>query len=206
MSSDLSWRRVSPHTYHLNFFLLRVPISIRGQPAQINSDRGHLTIGCPLVSITFDSLITEVDNIVKKYGLEGVSNYWCDDVPLFELKLFSPDDLRRLLRSEEIVRNELTSRIAAALAKKSSDIGEVYAHTELYMLTPHPESKDARIIQVSSEKDLDTCITIWDSEVFNFEALFHAFRAAREDTSNQGKLHSSAYRSANLIKKLSSLI
>ena len=206
MSFVHSRRRVPPHTYHLSFFLLRVPISIRGQPAQITSDDGHLTIGCPPVSITFDSLITEVDNIVKKYGLEGVSNYWCDDVPLFELKLFSPDNLRRLLRSEEIVRNELASRIAATLAKKSSDIGEVYAHTELYMLTPHPESKDARIIQVSSEKDLDTCITIWDSEVFNFEALFHAFRAAREDTSNQGKLHSSAYRSANLIKKLSSLI
>lgn len=133
----------------------------------------------------------EVDNTVKKYGLEGVSNYWCDDVPLFELKLFSPDDLRRLLRSEEIVRNELASRIAAALANKSSDIGEVYAHTELYMLTPHPESKDARVIQVSSEKDLDTCITIWDSEVFNFEALFHAFRTAREDTSNEGKFYSS---------------
>ena len=187
MSSDPSQRRVSPHTYHLSFFLLRVPISIRGQPAQITSDDGHLTIGRPPVSITFDSLITEVDNIVKKYGLEGVSNYWCDDVPLFELKLFSPDDLRRLLRSEEIVRNELASRIAAALAKKSSDIGEVYAHTELYMLTPRPESKDARIIRVSSEKDLDTCTTIWESEVFNFEALFHGFRTAREDTSNEGK-------------------
>ena len=59
------------------------------------------------------------------------------------------------------------------------------------MLTPHPESKDARVIQVSSEKDLDTCITIWDSEVFNFEALFHAFRTAREDTSNEGKFYSS---------------
>ena len=143
--------RFSPHTsYHLSFFLLRVPLSIGGQPAQIIvSDDGHLAVGCryPPVSITFDSLTTEVETIVKKYGVEGVSNYWCEDVALFELKLSSQDGLKSILRSEEKVQNEIKSRIASMLAQqhKSSDPVVVNAHTEMFMLTPRPEKKDARI-------------------------------------------------------------
>ena len=209
MSSDHPRTGVSPHTYHLNFFLLRVPFSVCGQPAEITTDDGHLTIGCryPPVSIAFDSLVTEVDNTVKKYGLGRVSNYWCDDAPLYELKLLSQDDLRRLFRSEASVRNELAFRIADMLAKTSSITVEVHANTELYMLTPRPESKDARIIRVSSEKDLDTCITIWESEVFNFEGLFNAIRAAPEDISgNKGKLRSSTCASATGNKSCNDFI
>ena len=95
---------------------------------------------------------------------------------MFELRLSSQDGLKRLLRSEEKVQNELASRVAAMLAEKqqSSEPVAVYAHTEVYMLTPRPETKDAHIIQVSSE-NLATCTTIWrESEVFDFEALFQA--------------------------------
>ena len=188
--------RFSPHTaYHLSFFLLRVPLSIGGQAAQITvSGGGHLAISCryPPVSITFDSLTTEVDTIVKKCGVKGVSNYWCEDVPLFELKLSSQDGFKRFLRSQERVQNELASRIAAMLAQQHKSSGPVVvtAHTEVYMLTPRPERKDARIVRVSSEKELDTCTTLWrESEVFNFGALFRAFS---KDTPNQGKLHGTA--------------
>ena len=186
--------RFSSHTaYRLSFFLLRVPLNIGGQPAHTTvSDDGHLTLGCSPVSITFDSLTTEVDNIVKKYGVEGVSNYWCaEDVPLFELRLSSQDGLKKLLRSQEKVQNEIKSRIDDMLAQKSPDPAAAYARTEVYMLTPRPESKDARIVRVSSEKDLDTCTTIWrESEVFNFGALFRAFS---RDTPNQGKLQQCLY-------------
>ena len=197
--TDDSQERLSSHsTYHLSFFLLRVPLSIGGQAAQITvSDDGHLTIGSSPVSITFDSLITEVDNIVKRYGVDGVSNYWCaEDVPLFELRLSSQEGLKKLLRSEEKVQNEIKSRIDDMLAQKSPDPVAAHAHTEVYMLTPRPERKDARIVRVSSEKELDTCTTLWrESEVFNFGALFRAFS---KDTPNQGKLHGNHHCNAGL--------
>ena len=49
--------------------------------------------------------ITEVDAVVKKCGLEGVSNYWCEEVPLFELKFASQDGLRRFLRQQDKVQD-----------------------------------------------------------------------------------------------------
>ena len=177
MAVDPTQLRSSPHTrFFQSFFLLRIPLTINGQPAQITSDDGQLTIGCPPVSITFDSLITEVDNVVKKYGLEGVSNYWCEGLPLFELRLSSQDGLKRLLHAEEKVQSELASRIASILAEQRqlSEPVAVYAHTEVYILTPRPESKDAHIIRVSSE-NLATCTTMWrESEVFDYGALFQA--------------------------------
>ena len=181
-SSDLPKLRSSPYTtYHLNIFLLRVHLTINDQPAQITiSNDGHLTIGCryPPVSFTFNSLTTEVETIVQKYGLEGVSNYWCEDVPLFELKVPSQDGLKRLLRSEERVQKDLESRITAMLAQQQQlpESVAVYADAEVYMLTPLPEGKDASITRVTSE-NLAKCTTEWkESEVFNFGTLFRAFR------------------------------
>ena len=191
MAVDPTQLRSSPYTtFYQSFYLLRVPLHIGGQPAQITvSGKGHLTIGCryPAVSITFDSLTTEVDSIVKKYGVEGVSNYWCEDVALFELKLSSHDNLKKFLCSEEKVQKELASRVAAMLAQQQrSEPVAVYAHTEVYMLTPRPGSNDARIVRVSSE-NLATCTTLWrESEVFNFGALFRAFRMDRKSIPNQG--------------------
>ena len=191
-SSDLTQLRSSPHTaYHQSLFLLRVHLTINDQPAQISSDRGHLTIGSryPPVSITFNSLITEVDTIVQNYGLERVSNYWCEDVPLFELKVPSHEDLKRLLRSEEKVQKELETRITAMLTQRQQQSPEpvaVYADAEVYMLTPRPERKDASITRVTSE-NLAKCTTEWrESEVFNFGALFRAFRMKSKEIPKKG--------------------
>ena len=212
MSVDPAQLRSPSHTtYHQNLFVLRVPLIINGQPAQITSDKGHLTIGSryPPVSITFNSLTATVDTLVKKYGAEGVSNYWCENVPLFELKLSSQNHLRRLLRSEGKMQNELASSVAAVLAQqqKSPDLEVVYAHTEVYMLTPRPETKDAHVIRVSSEEDLARCTTIWkESEVFNFEVLFRAFRMDRNTISNQGKTKTGYYNYQNIVFHLNKLI
>ena len=111
MAVDPTQLRSSPYTtFYQSFYLLRVPLHIGGQPAQITiSNKGHLTIGCryPAVSITFDSLTTEVDTIVKKYGVEGVSNYWCEDVALFELKLSSQTTLRSFFPQRRRYRRSL---------------------------------------------------------------------------------------------------
>ena len=188
MSVDSSLLKFSPHTgYHQSFFILKTHLDMNGQPAQITSEDGHLTLSCrnPPVSITFDSLITEVDAVVKKCGLEGVSNYWCEEVPLFELKFSSQDGLRRFLRQQDKVQTELGSRIATALAKRQDPI-EVCARTEVHMLTPRPEQKDAEVLLVASE-NLDSCFTIWrESEVFNFGALYRAIRTNSKAIRTEG--------------------
>ena len=190
-SSDLTQLRSSSHTtYHRNVFLLRLYLTINDQPALISSDKGHLTIGShyPSVSITLNSLTTEVDTIVQNYGLEGVSNYWCEDVPLFELKVPSQNNLKRLLHSEERVQKEFESRITAMLAQQqqSPEPVAVYADAEVYMLSPLPEGKDASITRVTSE-NLAKCAAEWkESEVFNFGALFRAFRMEGKAISKKG--------------------
>ena len=191
MSVDPSQLRSSPHTgYYLTFFVMKTPLIMNGQPAQITSDDGHLTLSCrnPPVSITFDSLIGEVDAVVKTYGLEVVSNYWCEEVPLFELKLSSQRSLKRFLRLQDQLQSELASRISANLTQKQQSVGPivVYAHCEVHMLTPRPETKDAKVLVVTSE-NIDTCATIWrESEVFNFGALYRAMRIDRKAIPNEG--------------------
>ena len=194
MSVDPFYPRSSPHTtYYQSFFLLRVPLVINDQPVQISSDDGHLTISCCYspVTITFDTLTTEVNAVVKKYGLEGVSNYWCENVPLFELKLPSHENLKRFLRySKGKVQSELASRIATMLTqqRKLPNLGAVSVHTEVYMLTPRPERNDASIIRVTSQ-NLAKCIATWrESKVFDFGTLFHAFRKDHRGVLKQGKL------------------
>ena len=187
--SDPSQLRSS---HHLNIFLLRVHLNINDQPAQITiSDEGYLSIGWryPPVSITFDSLTTEVETIVRKYGLEGVSNYWCEDVPLFELKVPSQDGLKRLLRSEKKVQKDLKSRITAMLEQRqqSPESGAVYADAEVYMLTPLPEGKNASITRVTPE-NLVKCTTEWRESEVHFGTLFRAFRMNPKSIPKKGKL------------------
>ena len=194
MSADFSYPRSSPHTtYYQSFFLLRVPLVVNDQPAQISSDDGHLTISCryPQVSITFDTLTTEVNAVVKKYGLKGVSNYWYEDVPLFELKLSSQDGFKRFIYSKGKVQNELTSRVASKLAQQQRlpNLSAVSMHTEVYMLTPRPERNDASIIQVSSQNFAE-CTTTWrESKVFDFRTQFHEYRKDSKGILKPGKLN-----------------
>lgn len=67
-------------------------------------------------------------------------------------------------------------RITADLAQcpQSADLIVVLVHTEVHMLTPHPEGKDADALLATAES-LDTCTTIWrESEVLNFGGPVYA--------------------------------
>ena len=103
------------------FFLLRLKVVINEQPAQLEADRnGWLTLNCrqPKVGVTFESLLTDVNEILQQHGLHGVSSYWCDEVPLFELKISSHDDLKKLFRLEEKIQEDIASKIEARMVKQ----------------------------------------------------------------------------------------
>ena len=112
--------------------------------------------------------------IVNKYGLSGVTNYWCEDVSLFQLKFSALDGMKRFIRSAEKVKRELANKIAAQLAEQQHSNLQVVVDTEVFLLTPDPVNKDAHL---TTDSEISTCLTLWrESKVFDFRALFTAYR------------------------------
>ena len=180
-------------TYTNSFFLLRVPLMINKQLSAIGCSKGMLTLNSryPSLGITFDSLFNDVNAVVKNYGISAITNYWIEDVPLFELKYASPDGMAKFILSAEMVQNEIASRISEQLAKASGSTSyhqyhhfPVVVHTEVFLITPDPASKDAELKLVTS-KNLSTCIAIQKkSEVVNFGALFRRYNIKGTDSHN----------------------
>ena len=185
---DSSYLQFNTHAIYCNdIFLLRIPlVAINGQPAVIGcSNNGELTLNCrnPQVGITFDSLFNDVNTVVKKHGLSGVSNGWCDEVPLFQLKLSHHDNMKWFLQSKEKIHTELAARISDMLIKEQQDLDPtapppnlpVTVHTEVFLLTPDPLNRKADVLQVSLV-NLSDCLAKWkESEVFRFGPLFQAY-------------------------------
>ena len=180
-------------SYSNGFFLLRMPLIINGQPAEINyNDKGMLALNCryPSLSITFDALFNDVSTVVKEYGLAGITNYWCEDVPLFQLKLSTLDGMKKFISTAEAVQNELASKISAQLSEQqrifcpstSQSNLLVIVHTEVFLVTPDPISKDAVLRVMTAEpENLSACLSLWrESIVFDFGALFRAYRTRHE--------------------------
>ena len=181
--------KLSLHTsYFSNFFILRTEVVVNGQHAVVGTDeRGWLTLNSryPQVGVTFDSLVTDVNEILQSHGMEGASNYWCEEVPLFEIKVSSQEDLKRLLKLEENIKGELSSKIAARMAAhlQSPDASapppglHVLVQPHVYLLIPDSHNMDGRVIKVTKD-NIATCIALCaGSSVFDFGALFRAFRA-----------------------------
>ena len=192
MSIDRTKLKPNPHqSYSNGFFLLRMPLIINGQPAEISyDDKGMLTLNCryPSLSITFDCLCNDVSTVVKKYGLSGMTNYWCEDVPLFQLKFSTPNGMKRFISTAEIVQNELASKISAQLAEQQrafcpntsqADL-PIIVHTEVFLVTPDPINRDA-VLSIVTAESLSVCLSLWrESVVFDFGTLFRAYRTRHE--------------------------
>ena len=138
----------------------------------------------PSFGITFDSLFNDVNAVVKKYGISEITNSWCEDVPLFELKHSTPEGMEEFIRSAEMVQTEIASAISAQFAEKQVASGSstlhprlpVVAHTEVFLLTPDPAKKDADLVLVTPE-NLSSCLDKQKKwEVFNFGELFRRYR------------------------------
>ena len=172
--------------YH-NLFLLRTEVVINGQQAVVESDRkGWLTLNSrnPKAGVTFDSLVTDVNEVLRRHGMEGVTNYWCEEVPLFELKVSSQDDLKRLLHLEEKIKKDFASKIVARMTTQlqSSDQStphpslSVQVKPQVFLLAPSCATNSAEVTRISKE-NITTCMSLLgDSKLFEFEALFRALR------------------------------
>ena len=187
----------SPHlhhtTYYKNFFVMRTIIVVNGQQAQVGVDNeGWLTLSCrnPKVGVTFDSLVTDVNEVLQQHGLHGVSNYWCEEVPLFELKGTSQKELEKLLNLEGEIREQLALKINTRMkallqhSATSSPSLHVLVQPQLYLLIPDYTHMDAKPIQIKKANFAECMALFSESRLFDFGAVFRASRdnPSRKDT------------------------
>ena len=182
-------------TFYSNFFLLRTEVVINGQCAVIGTDeKGWLTLNSryPQVGVTFDSLVTDVNEVLQRHGMEAVTNYWCEEFPLFELKVSSQDSLKKFLRLEGKIKEELASKIASRMMAQLqspersilSPSLHVLVQPRVYLLVPDYTTKNGKTIQIKKENVTASMTLFGDSSMFDFGALFRALRTnpTMEDT------------------------
>ena len=190
-SSELSLK--APHlihtSYYKNFFLLRTEIVINGQQAQVGTDeKGWLTLNSrdPKVGVTFDSLVTDMNETLQCHGLHGVSNYWCEEVPLFELKGTSPDELEKLLSLQGEICEQLALKMntnMSALVKASRSVTaappslSVLVQPQLYLILPDYPHMDGKPIHITKANFVECMDLFGEGRLFNFGAVFRALRA-----------------------------
>lgn len=174
-------------TYYNGFFLLRIPVVINGQQATIGSDeKGWLTLNCryPAVGVTFDSLVTDINDILQTHGMENVTNYWCEKVPLFQVKISSQKNLKQLLSLEDKIKEELALKMATRMSAQLHSHNpivpppglSVQVRPQVYLLIPDSRCGDGKVIKVT-KANMANCITLCSkSDVFTFENLFRAYQ------------------------------
>ena len=165
-----------------NFLMLRTPVTIDGKPAQaVCDDRGWLTLGngSPSVGVTFDSFVQDIDDILKSHGMEGISNYWCTEAPLFQVKASSQEDVKCLLNLQEKIQEEMVSRVAAKLAQTMPPSDpplppHVEVCPEVYLMIPDYRRMDGKLIPVK-EETISSCMSLCaENGLLDFGARFMA--------------------------------
>ena len=198
------------HTsYYKNFFLLRTEITVGGERAQVGvDDRGWLTLHSRKhdVGVSFDSLVTDVNDTLQQQGLRGVSNYWCEEVPLFELRGTSPEELEKFLGLEGKVWKELAAKIstrmkgtalprepgsATTATSKPSLPLHVVVEPQLYLIIPDYENMDGKPVLLT-RANFDEYMTVFGKSIlFDFGAIFRVSRTNPEivDTGETSTSH-----------------
>ncbi len=179
--------RFTPYsTYYSSFFLLRASVTICGQQAVIDYTSGELTLSCrnPSLSVPFPSISAKVEDILKKYGVLHMSNFFCEDVPLYQICFPSEYNLRKFLRVRPWVQTELASLFSAVFSEIQAAASPIVpsqpvptaVQTDLFLVSPDVLKKDARVVNVTLE-NCSTCMTLWkESELFDFGSLFRVYR------------------------------
>jgi len=105
-------RLTTHNTYYSSFFLLRTPVTINGQSAQVGcSSEGELTLSCryPSLSLPLHSIRASLEEVVKTRGVSRVGDIHCEEVPLFPVSFSSENNLRKFLINRDSAQQQLES-------------------------------------------------------------------------------------------------
>ena len=163
--------RKNHKAYFRGFFLLRTPLFINGQPAQTGpNEEGWLTLRCPTtkVEVTFNNFYTDVSAGVEQCSGLHISNYWCDDVPVFQLNVSSADDLKKLLHSKSQLQKQLATKLSQMFKREP----QVQLQSDIFLVLPSASGSDGQIVHVTLDNAAE-CMTRWErSAAFTFQDIF----------------------------------
>ena len=173
--------RLNPHTaYYSSFFLLRTPVTVNGQPAQLGwSSDGELTLSCryPNLSLPLHSIRASLQEVVKNHGVSRVGDVCCEQLPLFPVSFSSEYNLRKFLLHRDTIQQQLGS-----LFQKLP----THVRLQLFLVTPDAVVKDARVMEVTL-KNHSACMALFkESELFDYWSLFRPYRTGLNKTPSQG--------------------
>ena len=195
MSLGLDQLRCTPHSsYYSSLFLLRTSVTLGGQPAVIEYTSGQLTLSFhyPKLSVAFPTISAALEDILRKYGVHHIGNFFCEDAPLYEVSFQSQYFLKKFLRLRSRLQSEVATLYSRSLSKDSVAQGAAQAiaptcsthvptivEADLFLFSPDPVKKDARVVKVTLE-NCSTCMALWkDSEVLDFGSIFRVYRLDR---------------------------
>ena len=173
--------RLTPHTvYYNSFFLLRTPVTVNGQPAQVGcSSQGELTLTCryPNLSLPLYRIQASLAEVVKTHGVSRVGDVCCEQVPLFPVSFSSEYNLRKFLLHRDTVQQQLGS----LFPKVPTSV-----KLQLFLVSPDAVGKDARVMEVTLENHFGCMALLKESEMLDYWSLFQAYRTGLSNTPSQG--------------------
>ena len=173
--------RLTPHTvYYSCFFLLRTPVIVNGQPAQVGcSSEGELTLSCryPNLSLPLHSIRTSLQEVIKNHGVSRVGDVCCEQVPLFPVSFSSEYNLRKFLLHRDTVQQQLGSLFPKL---------PTHVKLQLFLVSPDAMVNDARVIEVTLENHSPCMALFKESEMFNYWSLFRPYRTGLNKTPSEG--------------------
>ena len=172
--------RLTPHTaYYSSFFLLRTPVTVSGQPAQLEwSSGGEVTLSCryPNPSLPLHSIRASLQEVVKNHGVSRVGDVCCEQVPLFPVSFSSEYNLRKFLLHRDTVQQQLGSLFPKF---------PTHVKLQLFLVIPDAVGKDARVMEVTLENH-SACMAVFkESEMFDYWSLFQPYRTGLNKTPSQ---------------------
>ena len=173
--------RLTTHTaYYSSFFLLRTPVTVNGQPAQLEwSSEGELTLSChyPNLSLPLHSIRASLQEVVKNHGVSRVGDVCCEQVPLFPVSFSSEYNLRKFLLHRDTIQQQLGS----LFPKLPTTV-----KLQLFLVTPDAVVKDARVMEVTLENH-SACMAVFkESEMFDYWSLFRPNKTGLNKIPSQG--------------------
>ena len=173
--------RLTPHTaYYSSFFLLRTPVTVNGQPAQLEwSSGGELTLSCryPKLTLPLHSIRASLQEVVKYHGVFRVGDVCCEQVPLFPVSFSSEYNLTKFLLHKHTIQQQLGSLFPKL---------PTHVKLQLFLVTPDAVVKDARVMEVTLENH-SACMALFkESELFDYWSLFRPYRTSLNKTPSQG--------------------
>ena len=130
------------------------------------------------MAVTFNDLCTEVSAAIEKCSGLHISNYWCDDVPIFQLDVTSADSLKKILHSKNQLQKQLTTKLLQMLNK------DTQVQLDIFLVLPSASDKDGEIVQVTLD-NAEECMTQWERRAaFALQAIGndHSWTTAAEPT------------------------